>query len=108
MATVRVSDAPYCRAHALVVQSDLPPAGIGATGDPRFSLIWTYTGLPTLTLPYGLSPAGLPLGLQLVAPPNREADLLAIGRKMEAVFEFARRHPLRLHRETAARRSAGE
>ena len=84
------------------------PAGIDATGDPRFSLIWTYTGLPTLTLPYGLSEAGLPLGLQLVAPPNREADLLAIGRKMEAVFEFARRHPLRPHRETAARRSADE
>ena len=84
------------------------PGGIKATGDPRFSLIWTYTGLPTLTLPYRLSQAGLPLGLQLVAPPDREADLLAFGRKMEAVFEFARRHPLRLHGEMADRRSEGE
>lgn len=81
------------------------PEGIDATGDPRFSLIWTYTGFPTLTLPYCLSPSGLPLGLQLVAPPNREMELLAIGREMESVFEFARRHPLRLRRETAARRS---
>ena len=84
------------------------PAGIDATGDPRFSLIWTYTGLPTLTLPCGLSRSGLPLGLQLVAPPNREADLLAIGERMEAVFEFSRRHPLRQRRETAGRRSEGE
>ena len=84
------------------------PAGIGATGDPRFSLIWTYTGLPTLTLPYCLSQSGLPLGLQLVAPPNREADLLAIGREMESVFEFSRRHPLRLDWQTASRRREGE
>jgi len=84
------------------------PAGIGATGDPRFSLIWTYTGLPTLTLPCGLSRSGLPLGLQLAAPANREAELLAIGEKMESVFEFSRRHPLRPHREMAGRRAEGE
>lgn len=68
------------------------PAGIEATGDPRFSLIWTYTGLPTLTLPFCLSQSGLPLGLQLVAPPNREADLLAAGSEMESIFQFSRRH----------------
>ena len=84
------------------------PAGIGATGDPRFSLIWTYTGLPTLTLPYGLSRSGLPLGLQLVAPANREAELLAIGERMESVFEFSSRHPLRLRHGMAVRRTEGE
>lgn len=68
------------------------PVGIEATGDPRFSLIWTYTGLPTLTLPYCLSRSGLPLGLQLMAPLNREADLLAVGREMESIFRFSRRH----------------
>ena len=68
------------------------PVGIDATGDPRFSLIWTYTGLPTLTLPYCLSRSGLPLGLQLVAPLNREVDLLAVGREMESIFQFSRRH----------------
>ena len=84
------------------------PAGTEATGDPRFSLIWTYTGLPTLTLPYCLSQAGLPLGLQLVASPNREADLLAIGERMESVFEFSRRHSLRLGREMAGYPTDGE
>ena len=84
------------------------PAGTEATGDPRFSLIWTYTGLPTLTLPYGLSRSGLPLGLQLVAPPNREADLLAIGGRMESVFEFSKRYPLRFGREMAGHRTEGE
>ena len=84
------------------------PSGIEATGDPRFSLIWTYTGLPTLTLPYGLSRSGLPLGLQLVAPANREAELLAIGESMESVFEFSRSHPLRPHREMASHRTQDE
>ena len=62
--------------------------GLAITGDPRFSLIWTYTGCPTVTLPAALSPEGLPLGLQLSARPMADAALLAAARKVEALLGF--------------------
>jgi aspartyl-tRNA(Asn)/glutamyl-tRNA(Gln) amidotransferase subunit A len=49
--------------------------GPETTGDARFNAPWSYAGWPALTLPCGLS-QGLPVGLQLVAPPNCEASLL--------------------------------
>ena len=70
------------------------PAGIESTGDPRFSLLWTYTGLPTLTLPFCLSQIGLPLSVQLVAPMGRDIDLLWIAKQMESQFCFSERHQL--------------
>lgn len=62
--------------------------GLAITGDPRFSLIWTYTGCPTVTLPAALSPEGLPLGLQLSARPMADAALLAAARKVEKLLGF--------------------
>ena len=41
------------------------PAGLDSTGDPVMNLPWTHAGLPTLTIPAGVSGAGLPLGLQI-------------------------------------------
>ena len=64
------------------------PAGIDTTGDPRFSLIWTHTGYPTVTLPLRLSQRGLPLGVQLAAPKLRGGDLLAAARRIESVLDF--------------------
>jgi Asp-tRNA(Asn)/Glu-tRNA(Gln) amidotransferase A subunit family amidase len=51
------------------------PVGLGATGDPALSRIWTLLGTPCVSLPLLRGPAGLPLGLQLVAA--REETLLA-------------------------------
>ena len=64
------------------------PAGLARTGDPRFSLLWTYTGCPTLTLPAALSKDGLPLGLQLVGRPLEDRALLAAAQKVESVLRF--------------------
>ena len=47
------------------------------TGDPAFNSPWSYTGLPTVSLPAGWSADGLPLAIQLVGPPWQEAELLA-------------------------------
>lgn len=44
------------------------PEGIDSTGNPFMSLPWTYSGLPSITVPAGRAPNGLPLGLQLAAP----------------------------------------
>ena len=66
------------------------PAGLERTGDPRFSLLWTYLGCPSLTLPAALSQSGLPLGLQLVARPGEDARLLAAAAQIESILDFHR------------------
>ncbi len=40
--------------------------GLGATGSPMFNALWTYLGMPCISLPL-LEARGLPLGVQLVA-----------------------------------------
>jgi len=47
-----------------------------ATGDPVFNRMWTLLGTPCVTLPFGAGPRGLPLGIQLVASPGCDDDLL--------------------------------
>jgi Asp-tRNA(Asn)/Glu-tRNA(Gln) amidotransferase A subunit family amidase len=70
------------------------PAGLHATGDPVFQTPWTFVGLPSITVPSGLTPEGLPLGLQLVAAPFAEARLLATARWCERTLDFAARPAL--------------
>ena len=46
-----------------------------STGDPSFNAIWTLSWAPSLTLPAGNGPKGLPLGIQLVGPRMRDEAL---------------------------------
>jgi amidase len=61
----------------------LAPAALGeapdraTTGDPVLCRIWTLLGTPAVAVPGLVGPAGLPLGVQLLAP--RGADGLALG-----------------------------
>ena len=50
----------------------------------------TLSGCPVISLPAGFNAAGLPMGLQLIAPNRGEADLLAIAAAYEAVTGFDR------------------
>jgi Asp-tRNA(Asn)/Glu-tRNA(Gln) amidotransferase A subunit family amidase len=52
------------------------PQGLSATGDPAFCTLWTLTGLPALSLPLLAGESGLPIGVQLVGGPGRDARLL--------------------------------
>ena len=70
------------------------PHGIAATGDPRMNLVWTYTGLPSLTLAAELSENGLPLGMQFVAPRMVDDMLLAAGGVLERDLGFNARPQL--------------
>ncbi len=54
----------------------------------------TLLGCPALALPCGLTAAGLPVGLQLVAPPRAERALLRAAAAMEEAFGFAARLPV--------------
>ncbi len=61
------------------------PEGM-ATGDPQFQVPWSLSGLPSITVPCGLSASGLPLGLQLVSGMFTEAPLLAAAAWCEDVL----------------------
>ena len=56
------------------------------TGDPSFCSRWSLAGAPAITIPTGLGPHGLPLGLQLVAAPGEDDRLLAAAVWCEAAF----------------------
>ena len=65
------------------------PRDLSTTGDPVFQSPWTSCGLPTITIPSGISPStGLPLGTQLAAPPFEEARLLAGAKWCEGVLDL--------------------
>ena len=56
------------------------PRGLDSTGDPAFCTLWTFCGMPSLTLPLLRGTNGLPLGVQLVAPRFCDAQLLRAAR----------------------------
>jgi Asp-tRNA(Asn)/Glu-tRNA(Gln) amidotransferase A subunit family amidase len=60
------------------------------TGDPRCCTRWTLVGAPALTLPTGLGPRGLPLGIQLVGKFGGDRDLLAVARWFESLRPWSR------------------
>ena len=45
--------------------------------------IWSFLGFPAVSIPITPSPAGLPIGLQIVAAPHAETAVLAVGRAVE-------------------------
>ena len=61
------------------------PAGLDSTGDPVMNLPWTYSGLPTLTLPAGKNEVGLPLGLQLTGRWFGDEAMLSFASQIEPI-----------------------
>lgn len=53
------------------------PAGLDSTGDPIFQRMWTAVGAPCLGFPAAWRDDGLPLGLQVIARPGGDRQLLA-------------------------------
>jgi Asp-tRNA(Asn)/Glu-tRNA(Gln) amidotransferase A subunit family amidase len=53
------------------------------TGDPVFCTLWTYCGMPALSLPLMQGCDGLPLGVQLVGQYGDDARLLRTARWLE-------------------------
>jgi aspartyl-tRNA(Asn)/glutamyl-tRNA(Gln) amidotransferase subunit A len=57
------------------------------TGNPAFNSPWSYTGLPTVSLPTGQFVDGLPLAIQLVGSRFSEADLLRVAEQVETALD---------------------
>jgi Asp-tRNA(Asn)/Glu-tRNA(Gln) amidotransferase A subunit family amidase len=70
----------------------LTPATIGpapnasSTGNPAMNAPWSYTGLPTVSLPIALSAAGLPLAIQLAGRLHGDVELLRASAFCERVL----------------------
>jgi aspartyl-tRNA(Asn)/glutamyl-tRNA(Gln) amidotransferase subunit A len=59
----------------------------------RYCRIFNLAGLPALVLPCGFTPAGLPIGLQIVGPAWAEARVLRLAGAYEAATDWHTRRP---------------
>ncbi|MBM3485218.1 MAG: amidase [Alphaproteobacteria bacterium] len=56
------------------------PEGLGTTGNPIFQLAWTLMHLPCATVPFGLGPRGLPVGVQIIGREGEDETVLRIAK----------------------------
>ncbi len=68
-----------------------PAPAADTTGDPVFNAPWSYSGLPTVSVPVGWSADGLPLSIQLIGRRARDEKLIALASQLEVDIAFARR-----------------
>ncbi len=54
---------------------------------------WNGSGLPALNVPFGATPGGVPVGVQLVGPRGSESTLLRLAARLEAVAGWVERRP---------------
>lgn len=69
------------------------PQRLDTTGDPKFNSPWTHAGLPTVSIPCGLTAEGMPTALQLVGAAHHERQLLATALWCEEVLDFKETPP---------------
>jgi len=62
------------------------PFGLESTGNTAMNRLWTLLYGPCVTVPAGVGPAGMPLGVQLVGLPRTDARTLAAARWVESVL----------------------
>ncbi|MDO7664014.1 MAG: amidase [Loktanella sp.] len=61
---------------------EAPTFGNG-TGDPIFCTLWTLAGLPCISLPMLVGETGLPIGVQLIGPAEKDDRLLRTARWLQ-------------------------
>jgi amidase len=62
------------------------PEGLGATGNPIFSRVWTLLRLPTVSVPCGTGPRGLPVGVQFLGRIGDDERVFRVARWAESVL----------------------
>jgi Asp-tRNA(Asn)/Glu-tRNA(Gln) amidotransferase A subunit family amidase len=67
------------------------PRTLAATGDPAFCTLWTLCGLPSVTIPTGIGPQGMPMGLQIVGGYLEDRRTLQVARWCAGLLPMPRR-----------------
>ncbi|MBX3589356.1 MAG: amidase [Burkholderiaceae bacterium] len=75
-------DEVFDRADALLTIAAPGPAprGLESTGSPDFCTLWTFAGMPAVTLPLLRAENGMPMGVQLIGRRGDDARLLRTAR----------------------------
>lgn len=84
-------DALFDHCDAILTPATLgtAPAGLESTGDPLMCTLWSYLGMPALSLPLLHGENGLPIGVQLVGRRGDDARLLRSARWLVRQVEEA-------------------
>ncbi len=77
---------------------ETPPPPLGSRFDAqaprgRFTMPFDFTGQPAISLPMHWNAEGLPIGVQLVAPPWREDLLLRVAAQLEVAKPWSKLRP---------------
>lgn len=64
------------------------PEGLASTGDATFNSLWTQCAMPSVNIPSGRGPRGLPLGLQVVGRYRDDERALQVAAWVEATLGF--------------------
>ncbi len=59
------------------------PEGLDTTGSPIFCSLWTFVGLPAVSMPLLQGGTGLPIGVQMIGHRNGDARLLRNARWLD-------------------------
>ena len=84
---------------ALVLPTMLQPPlkieEVGKKRQPNLVLVMPFNlyDLPAITIPCGLTEAGLPIGLQIVGPRFGESTTLALAYAYEQATDWSKRRP---------------
>jgi Asp-tRNA(Asn)/Glu-tRNA(Gln) amidotransferase A subunit family amidase len=72
----------------LLAATSGPAPSPETTGNPKFNSLWSYAGLPTVSIPCAIASDGLPLSLQFVGAMFGEGSLLATAAWCERAISF--------------------
>ncbi|MNL25997.1 6-aminohexanoate-cyclic-dimer hydrolase [compost metagenome] len=61
----------------------------GVIGYSPFAPLANLTGMPAISIPFGMSSDGLPIGIQVMGPLGSEALLLELAAQVEALRPWA-------------------
>jgi Asp-tRNA(Asn)/Glu-tRNA(Gln) amidotransferase A subunit family amidase len=106
VATNFEADAAVADVLLLPTTTTTVPRAASASADaqamsPRNTVFANYYGLPAMTVPCGFDSSGMPIGLQIVAGPWADLDVLSLGQHYERAAGWFEKHPAR-HVSTAS------
>jgi len=84
---------PYPRGVLDMMSDDVEGYTRAILGAIGFTSLFNTAGNPAMSVPFGWSRAGLPIGVQFAAPFGDEAALFRLGAQLEAAEPWASRRP---------------